>query len=179
MHETIPTQRRPLRILGIPQDPPCRMNHFSISTAQTRLTRAPDTAAVRRDCAARSEDRIERRNIARRHLQRYGKHYRSQEKAIRSGAELEIRGTLGPTREHVAHLRQRQDGEDHRLPMGVSLAVGPGLGDERHATHEKAHPNNVLPHHLREDAFARGSVAKSSASSTAFLEHWAIARQGR
>jgi hypothetical protein len=71
------------------------------------------------------------------------------------------------------------NGEDHRLLMGVSLAVDTGLGEECQATHEQAHPDNVLPHHLREVAFARGSVAKVSASSTAFLEHWAIPRQGR
>ena len=65
--------------------------------------------------------------------------------------------------------------------MGVSLALGTGLGDECHATHEQAHPDNVLPHHLREVAFARGSVAKVSASPTALLEHWGnpAARQMR
>jgi hypothetical protein len=107
---------------------PCRMNHFSISTPTNTI------------------DESSRHSSS-----------SSRERAIGPGDELEERGTLGSKREHVAHLRQRQDGEDHRLPMGMSRAIGPGLGGECHAPHEQAQPENVLPHSLCKDAFARRS----------------------
>jgi hypothetical protein len=68
--------------------------------------------------------------------------------------ERAMLGFTSPTSSPTHYLlRQGQHRKDHRLPVSKSSVIRPTLGQESHATHEKSHPDNVLPHAMGKDVF--------------------------
>ena len=54
----------------------------------------------------------------------------------------------------MTHLRQREHGKHHGLPVRGAGVDGPGLGEQGDGAHGEADPDHVLPHAVGEHAFA-------------------------
>ncbi len=134
-----------------------RFNHLLASTAQnTTDTERDADHQLRRGQRRGLEDPLQRRPINHSRLQDERQADRRDHQLVGKDAGLKQRIPRRANCHRVAHLSQRQDGEDDRPPMGLigrSVAPVPIAHRERNDAHQQTDPSDIPRHAATQDLF--------------------------